>query len=90
MYKGRATIQNSTGLHARPASEFVACAGQFQSKIEIHRVGDQNLVDAKSIIMLLTQALEQGAEIELIADGTDEVEAVTALIELINIKFGEE
>ena len=33
MYKKRTTIKNKTGLHARPASEFIAMASKFSSRI---------------------------------------------------------
>ena len=35
MYSRKVTIQNRTGLHARPASDFIACASKFKSKITI-------------------------------------------------------
>jgi len=89
MYTRSALIQNETGLHARPASEFVACAGQYESAIHIRRKDEEDLADAKSIIMLLSLALEKGAEIEIRAEGEDESQAVEALVALLNSKFGE-
>ena len=90
MYSRKVTVQNRTGLHARPASDFIACASKFKSRITIKRVGDEDDANAKSIVMLLSLGLGQGTEVELTAKGEDEVEAVDALVALIESKFGEE
>ena len=91
MFAKNVTVTNKTGLHARPAAEFVAKAKSFSSKITIKKAGsDQDPVNAKSIIRLLSVGVTQGTEIELCADGPDETEAVNALIELIESGFGEE
>ena len=89
MYTKTTTIVNKTGLHARPASDFIGCASKFKSKITIKKVGQDSGFNAKSIILLLSQALSQGTEIELAADGPDETEAVDALVALIESGFGE-
>lgn len=81
------TINNPTGLHARPATLFTQTAAKFKSKIMIKK-GDK-AVDAKSILKLLTLAVKQGSEITLTADGEDETQALTALTELIASNFGE-
>ena len=44
MYKREATILNPTGLHARPASDFVKCAANFKSDITIGRVSSEKTV----------------------------------------------
>ena len=56
MYKKDTVIRNETGLHARPASNFIKCAGQFKSKLTIHRVGGtpNKMDNAKSMVTLLT------------------------------------
>ena len=54
MVEKQIPIQNETGLHARPATEFVQLAGKFQSKIDLQRVGEDDWYNAKSIIMLMT------------------------------------
>ena len=74
MYAAKALIQNKTGLHARPASIFVAEAGKYLSNIQIRRVGEENTANAKSIVMLMSLALEMGTEVEIIAEGEDEIE----------------
>lgn len=83
MYTKQISIQNRTGLHARPASDFVGLAGRFQSKIELSRVGEEDKYNAKSIVMLLTLGLEKGEDAILSAEGADEREAVEALAEFV-------
>lgn len=89
MYRKEVIVRNPTGLHARPASEFVAKAKKFQSKISICRKGGEKTGNAKSIIVLLSMGLCQGETAELTADGLDEAEAIDALVELIESGFGE-
>jgi len=90
MYARSTIVANRTGLHARPASDFIACASKFKSKITIKRVGEDDEANAMSIVMLLSLGLGQGTEVLLTAKGEDEVEAVDTLIELIDSKFGED
>ena len=90
MVKKSIFVKNKTGLHARPASDFVHAASKFSSKIKIRRAGEEDEeADAKSIILLLSLGLCQGEEVEIIAKGDDEQEAVDALIALIDSGFGE-
>lgn len=90
MYSKVVVVRNPSGLHARPASEFVSKAKSFQSKISIRRSGDESEPkNAKSIIILLTLGVGQGEAVELQADGPDAQQAVDALAALIEGGFGE-
>lgn len=84
MYQRTTIVKNETGIHARPASQVVKCAKQFQSSVFIGRADDTRLVDAKSIVMLLTLALSQETHIKIQAEGADEQLAVDTLISLID------
>ena len=88
MTQKTSTIENKTGIHARPASIFVQTATKFKSKIQLQAKG--KTIDAKSILMIMSMGLVKGTEVTIIADGPDEAEAVKALKDLIDSKFGEE
>ncbi|MBE8951418.1 MAG: HPr family phosphocarrier protein [Quinella sp. 3Q1] len=88
MTEATTTIENKTGIHARPASVFVQKASSFKSKVQIKAKG--KTVDAKSILMIMSMGLTKGTEITLVADGPDEKEAVAALKKLVDDKFGED
>ena len=91
MYKKETVIKNATGLHARPAAEFIKAAKMFQSKLTIQRTDGSvaKSTNAKSMVTLLTLALACGERIEIGGDGPDEVEAVDALVALVDSGFGE-
>ena len=88
MTEATTTIENKTGIHARPASLFVQTASKFKSKVQIKAKG--KTVDAKSILMIMSMGLVKGTEITISADGEDEAEAVQTLKELVDAKFNEE
>jgi phosphocarrier protein len=91
MYKRTTAIKNATGLHARPAADFIGAAGKFQSEIILRRKGGEEDEDAnaKSIVNVLSLGLTQGEEIEIEAEGPDEKKAVDDFVDLIDSKFGE-
>lgn len=89
MYSKETTVINATGLHARPASEFVKAAARFKSQIRIRKVETGKEANAKSILFLLSMGLTQGTKVELIAEGADEKTAVDSLVELIEGGLGE-
>lgn len=90
MQKKETTIVNSTGLHARPAAEFVAAAKKYESKITIGKAGEEKQVNAKSIVLLLSLGVSKGTKVEIAADGPDEQQAVDGLVALLESGFGEE
>ncbi len=89
MIKANTKIINKTGLHARPATEFVQLAKQYESAISIRNLISGEEANAKSIVLLLTLTLKQGTPVELAADGPDEEQAVVALTRLIEEGLGE-
>lgn len=87
-----ATIQvkHKVGLHARPASLFVQTASKFSSQIKVRNLtSNGTLVDAKSIIMVLTLGVMRDHEILIQAQGPDEEAALSALKKLVDDNFGE-
>lgn len=90
MYAKTTKVINKTGLHARPASEFVGEAKKYSSKITIKRLDeDDDEANAKSIVYLLSLGIGQGTEIQIAAQGDDEQQAVDSLVSLIESGFGE-
>ena len=91
MVSSLVTIINPTGLHARPASIFVAKSKEFGSRITIRNASaaENKPVNAKSIVLLLTLGLTQGTAAEIAADGEDENEAIEALTQLVASGLGE-
>ena len=89
MVTKQTTIINQTGLHARPASEFVAAATKFKSKITIKRIGSDKEANVKSIVFVLSLGLTKGTAVEISASGEDEAQAVDTLVALIETGFGE-
>lgn len=91
MYSRKVKVINASGLHARPASDFVTTAKAYESSINICRVGEpDDIVNAKSVVMLLTLGIEQGEEVEITAQGNDEMQSVEALVNLVESGFDEE
>lgn len=89
MYTRKTTIINKTGIHARPASDFVKLAGTFTSNITIKNLTNNTEGNAKSILNVLVMELTKESEIELSAEGIDEKDAVDKLIELVDSGFGD-
>jgi phosphotransferase system HPr (HPr) family protein len=75
-------VNNSTGLHARPATELIYKASMFVSAITIKK--GERVGNADSLLSILAMAIGPGEEIEISADGSDEQEAVAALTEFIS------
>ena len=87
MIKQSITISNRLGLHARASAKLTKLAGSFQSDVFMTR--NDRRVNAKSIMGVMMLAAGIGSVVEIEVSGPDETEAMGALIELINDKFGE-
>ena len=88
MYVKSVVIKNKTGLHARPAAEFVGCAKRYSSDIRVRRPGEAEGVSAKSMMRVLSKCLSQGVTVEISAHGEDEEQAVEALAALVHPEKG--
>ena len=87
MTREQVMIINKLGLHARAAAKLVHTASSFKADIFIGTEHEE--VNAKSILGLLTLAATKGTPLMVRADGVDETEAVRALVNLFEDKFGE-
>ena len=74
-------IQNSIGLHARPATLFIQKANTFKSSIWVEK--DERRVNAKSLLGVLSMGIVKDMTISIIADGQDEAGAVEGICKLI-------
>ena len=88
MSQRQVTIVNKLGLHARAAAKLVATAARFESEIKLSKAHAE--VNAKSILGVMMLAAAKDSEITLIADGSDEADALDALEELIAHRFDED
>ncbi len=80
-------LTNKMGLHARPSNQIAETASRFGAAVQLGKDGMS--VDAKSVIELLILAAECGSELVVSADGDDAEEAVAAIREVIDSRFGE-
>ncbi|MBP3037925.1 HPr family phosphocarrier protein [Bacillaceae bacterium Marseille-Q3522] len=81
MERKEATVHLKTGLQARPAALFVQEANRFSSEVYLEKDGKR--VNAKSIMGLMSLAISTGSTLTLMADGSDEKEAVEVLSKFI-------
>jgi phosphotransferase system HPr (HPr) family protein len=75
MIEKEITVTIENGLHARPAADFVKKINQYKSKVEL--VIGEKRINAKSILNLMSVAINEGQTIKVITDGEDEKEALT-------------
>ncbi len=78
---------NKIGLHARPAAVFVQTVNRFASAITVESGGQR--ADARNALDLLSLNVGKGMVITVEVEGCDENEAMKAIEELVNNRFGE-
>lgn len=76
------TIELETGLQSRPAAHFVQEANRYTAHLFLEKDGKR--VNAKSIMGLMSLAIVSGETVTLIAEGTDEEEALNDLAMLVS------
>jgi phosphocarrier protein len=81
-------IRNELGLHARAATKFVQIAGKFPCDITVEKDGHE--VNGKSIMGVLMLVASKGTTILVRGKGDQAGEAVTALVKLVEERFGED
>jgi phosphocarrier protein HPr len=82
------TVVNQLGMHARAAAKFVHLATRYESRVKVAR--DRREMDGKSIMGILLLAAARGSAITISAEGSDEQDAVAALVALVQSGFGED
>jgi len=87
MQQREVEIINKLGLHARASAKLTQLAAKYQCDVYMSRATRR--VNAKSIMGVMMLAAGKGARVVLETDGPDEVEALEALVGLIEDYFGE-
>lgn len=87
MYVKEVMVQNQVGLHARPATFFIQKANEFKSSIWVEK--EERRVNAKSLLGVLSLGIVGGTTIKVMADGSDEENAVESLVKLVQSGFSE-
>ncbi len=87
MISREVTITNTIGLHARPATFFIQKANAYKCSVWVEK--EDRKVNAKSLLGVLSMGIAQGMTIRLIADGSDETEALDGLEALVRTGFQE-
>lgn len=88
MAEDKFEIINRLGLHARAAAQFVQLASRFTAEVFVEK--DDFEVNGKSIMGILMLAAPKGSVIRVRTEGADAENALVAIGQLINDKFGEE
>lgn len=85
MISRKIMIRNPEGLHMRPAAIFAEEMGKYECEITI--ITDNDEVNAKSILSIMTACIKCGTEIDLKCNGADETEAMDKAVSLISSEF---
>ncbi|RKX80251.1 MAG: phosphocarrier protein HPr [Spirochaetes bacterium] len=88
MVEKKITIKNRAGIHARPAAMIVQLANKFESDIYFEK--DNDRINGKSIMGIITLGAGYNTTLKIIAEGTDEEEALASIAKLFETKFEEE
>jgi len=81
MIRKKVIVNNTLGLHARPASVFAKQCTSYPCQVLM--VKDEKEYNAKSIVHVLAACVKCGSEIELVCSGEKEEKALDELVALI-------
>lgn len=81
MYTEKIVVKCESGLHNKQATYFIQKANEFKSSIWLE--AEERKINAKSLLGVLSMGIFTGSTVNLIADGSDEVEAVKALAQML-------
>lgn len=88
MVEKEVVIKNRAGIHARPAALIVQTANKFDSQISFEK--DDDRINGKSIMGIITLGAGYNTTLKVIADGEDENEALDAIVSLFENRFEED
>jgi len=81
MVTQKVEVTNPEGLHTRPANAFVKMVKTFESTITIAK--NETEVAGKSLLKIMKLGIVQGDTVTLLCDGSDEDEAMCALVTIL-------
>lgn len=84
----KVVVKNKLGLHARAAAMLVESIAKYFSDVSI--IKDDQEIDGKSIMGIMTLAAGMGTELLFKVDGEDEKEVINEINNLFERKFDEE
>ena len=87
MQKTNVKISNKLGLHARASAKLTKLASGFTCEVHMSRNGRR--INAKSIMGVMMLAAGLGSEVTIETDGEDEAQALSAIVALVDDRFGE-
>lgn len=92
MAEAEVEVRNPSGLHARPAANFVRASGGFAADVTVTNLtrDEARSANAKSVLGVMGLAVARGHRIRIVAEGPDAEEAVAQLAELVASGLGEE
>ena len=92
MAQAEIEVRNPSGLHARPAAEFVRAASGFASDVRVTNLtrDESRSASAKSVLGVMGLGVARGHTVRIDADGADADSAVSTLVDLIAGGLGEE
>lgn len=88
MQTQKITVHNASGLHARPANMFVKEAVRHAGCNIFVRKNGRNY-NGKSIVSVLSACIKCGTEIELVAEGENEAQALADMVAAVESGLGE-
>ena len=84
MTTGKITIQNETGLHARPGNEFVTFIKSLTGcKVEVENEAGKR-VNASSLLKVLSLGVKKGSVLTVYCDGENEEEVLKKIEEFLS------
>ena len=81
MVTQQSVVKCESGLYNRQATYFIQKANEFKSSIWVEV--DDRKINAKSLLGVLSMGITKGTSVNIIADGSDEEEAVKVLSEML-------
>jgi phosphocarrier protein HPr len=87
MARAEIEISNKLGLHARASAKLTQIAGSFSSEVWLEK--GPRRINAKSIMGVMMLAAGKGSTIVVETEGSDEQQALEAILKLVADKFGE-